>query len=461
MNQLSVIGLAAMGKNLAKNFASRGFEVGVFNRSFGRTQELLDEKNEGISGYEDLRSLVLSLETPRKIFLMVKSGDAVEDTIKQLRMILDKGDILVDCGNSNWKETIKKQEELSEVGIEFVGCGVSGGWEGALLGPSIMPGGKKNVVDQLLPFLQAAAADDFGGGKCVTNVGLAGAGHFVKMVHNGIEYSIMQGIAEVYDIIKKFGYDQSVILEIFQFINQGDNKSFLLDITEDILKTNDNLDNGFVLDKIDYRAGAKGTGKWTVEEAMNLGVAVPNIYAGLNARVMTEENHKIKDFVALKSPNLVNKESVDLESLKQILFEVVAGFYLISYQQGIELIHAANDEYKWEIDMLEVLRIWQGGCIIRSKMLLTIAQHYTQGKYPQELFDQAVDSISNLNNLLSANNILVPLPVINSTRDYILSIESKSLPQNMTQAQRDFFGAHTYRRNDREGVYTGGWGKGS
>ena len=459
MNQLSVIGLAAMGRNLAKNFASRGFQVGVFNRSFSRTQELLDENNENIEGFEDLKSLVLSLETPRKIFLMVKSGDAVEDTIKQLRMILDKGDILIDCGNSNWKETIKKQVELSEVGLEFVGCGVSGGWEGALLGPSIMPGGNKNVVDHLLPFLEAAAANDFGGGKCVTNVGLAGAGHFVKMVHNGIEYSIMQGIAEVYDIVRKFGYSQDEILDIFQSINQGDNKSFLLDITEDILKANDNLGTGFLLDKIDYRAGAKGTGKWTVEEAMNLGVAVPNIYAGLNARVMTEENHKIKEFVATKVLNVLNKEILDIENLKSILSQVVSGFYLTSYQQGIELIHAANEEYNWEIDLLEVLRIWQGGCIIRSRMLLTIAEHYKEGKYPQELFDKSTNSIMELNNILATNQILIPLPVINSTRDYILSIESKNLPQNMTQAQRDFFGAHTYRRTDRDGVFTGGWEK--
>jgi 6-phosphogluconate dehydrogenase len=459
MNQLSVIGLAAMGKNLAKNFASRGFQVGVFNRSFSRTQELLDEKNENINGYEDLKSLVLSLETPRKIFLMVKSGEAVEDTIKQLRMILDKGDILIDCGNSHWKETLKKQEELGEVGLEFVGCGVSGGWEGALLGPSIMPGGKKSVVEEILLYLQAAAADDFGGGKCVTNVGTGPAGHYVKMVHNGIEYSIMQGIAEIYDTLLKLGYSQPEVLEFFQGINTGDNKSFLLDITEEILKTNDYLTSEFLLTQIDSRAGAKGTGKWTVEEGMNLGVAVPNIYAGLNARVMTEVNYKTKEFVQTQSQQGVSKENIDKEELKNLLTRVVAAFYLISYQQGLELIFAANDEYKWDINILEVLRIWQGGCIIRSKMLLTISEHYNQGKYPQELHNQAVNSVGELLELLLNNKISVPLPVINSTRDYILAMESKKLPQNMTQAQRDFFGAHTYRRVDREGIFTGGWAK--
>jgi 6-phosphogluconate dehydrogenase len=457
MNQLSVIGLAAMGKNLAKNFASRGFQVGVFNRSFSRTQELLDEKNENIQGYEDLRSLVLSLETPRKIFLMVKSGEAVEETIKQLRMILDKGDILIDCGNSHWKETVKKQEELGEVGLEFVGCGVSGGWEGALLGPSIMPGGKKTVVEEVLPYLQAAAADDFGGGKCVTNVGTGSAGHYVKMVHNGIEYSIMQGIAEIYDVLLKFGYDQPEILEFFQSINTGDNKSFLLDITEEILKTSDNLSSNYLVTQIDSKAGAKGTGKWTVEEGMNLGVAVPNIYAGLNARVMTEVNHKVKEYVTTQ--NTSSKENIDKEELKNLLTKVVAAFYLISYQQGLELITAANTEYKMDINILEVLRIWQGGCIIRSKMLLTISEQYKQGKYPQELHNQAIDSISELLRLLLDNQIIVPLPVINSTRDYIISMESHKLPQNLTQAQRDFFGAHTYQRIDRDGVFTGGWAK--
>jgi 6-phosphogluconate dehydrogenase len=457
MNQLSVIGLAAMGKNLAKNFASRGFQVGVFNRSFSRTQELLDEKNENIQGYEDLKSLVLSLETPRKIFLMVKSGEAVEDTIKQLRMILDKGDILIDCGNSNWNETIKKQEELGEVGLEFVGCGVSGGWEGALLGPSIMPGGKKNVVDEILPYLQAAAADDFGGGKCVTNVGTGPAGHFVKMVHNGIEYSIMQGIAEIYDILLKLNYDQNEILEFVQSINTADNKSFLLDVTEEILKTKDNLSSEFLLTQIDYRAGAKGTGKWTVEAAMDLGIAVPNIYAGLNARVMTELNYRMKEFVTAHDQVTFSKENIDKEELKKLLTIVVSSFYLVSYQQGLELISAANTEHKWDIDILEVLRIWQGGCIIRSKMLLTISDHYKQGKYPQELHDQGVKSISELINLLLNNKINIPLPVINSTRDYICAMESQKLPQNMTQAQRDFFGAHTYQRTDRDGVFTGGW----
>lgn len=451
--------MAAMGRNLAKNFASRGLKVGVFNRSFNRTQELLDEKNENIEGFEDLKSLVLSLETPRKIILMVKSGLAVEDTIKQLRMILDKGDILIDCGNSNWKDTIKKQEELESVGLEFVGCGVSGGWEGALLGPSIMPGGKKDVVDHLIPFLAAAAAEDFGSGKCVANVGLAGAGHFVKMVHNGIEYSIMQGIAEIYDIIRKFGFDQNEILDIFQSLNQNDNKSFLLDTTEDILKTHDNLGEGYLLDKIDYRAGAKGTGKWTVEEAMNLGVAVPNIYAGLNARVMTEANHRMKEFVATGKEIKGDKSLVNIESFKKLLFEVVSAFYLASYEQGLELIHAANTEYNWNIDTLEVLRIWQGGCIIRSKMLLTISELYKQGKYPTELHNQGIESIIELSEFLHKHNLSLPLPVINSTRDYILALESKSLPQNITQAQRDFFGAHTYGRTDREGSFTGGWNK--
>jgi 6-phosphogluconate dehydrogenase len=457
MNQIAVIGMAAMGRNLAKNFASRGINVAVFNRSFNKTQELLDEKNDNIVGYEDLKGLVLSLETPRKIIIMVKSGAPVEETITQLRLILDKGDILIDCGNSNWKETLKKQEELEKVGLEFVGCGVSGGWEGALRGPSIMPGGKPEVVESILPYLQKAAAPDFTGLPCVTNVGLGPAGHFVKMVHNGIEYAIMQGLAEVLDILHGLGYDQNKIQEVFAHLNTGDNKSFLLDITQEILKTQDILNSGYLLDKIDYKAGAKGTGKWTVEEAMNLGVAVPNIYAGLNARVMTETNHNISTFTKGQPKLDLDLNEMAFDELKAVLYEVVKGFYFTSYGQGIELIFAANKEYNWKIDIQEVLRIWQGGCIIRSKMLLSISKMYIEGQYPTAIHDQTIIATNDLTHMLSDLGLMLSMPVIHASRDYILAIESKTSPQNLTQAQRDFFGAHTYLRNDKEGTFSGGW----
>jgi 6-phosphogluconate dehydrogenase len=467
LNNLAIIGLATMGKNFAKNFASRGTRTAVFNRSYSKTQELISENNSDIFGYENLEDCIKSLELPRKIFLLVKAGPGTDETIEHILPFLETDDILVDCGNSNWKDTIRRQEYLTAKGIEFIGCGISGGSDGALLGPSLMPGGEKTAVDALLRFLKPVAARDFQGGDCVANVGLACAGHFVKMVHNGIEYSIMQGIAEVYDVLRKLGCDQPAILEAFEKLNTGDNKSFLLDIAVDILKASDNLTNPvasqqplikgqpkeWLLEKIDYRAGAKGTGKWTVEAAMDLGVAVPNIYAGLNARVMTEQNHQLKEYV--KSNNLVDAKNGKVSP--ELLHKVMASIYLISYEQGLEIIFAAETEYKWNIDIQEVLRIWQGGCIIRSVMLKTISGFYKDGIYPQTQTTEGLNSIIELQKLLSDHNINISLPVINATRDYILAIESKSLPQNMVQAQRDFFGAHTHKRTDREGVFTGGW----
>ena len=469
LNNLAIIGLATMGKNFAKNFASRGTKTAVFNRSYSKTQELESENNANIFGYENLEDCIKSLELPRKIFLLVKAGSGTDETIEHILPFLDKNDILVDCGNSNWKDTIRRQEYLTVKGIGFIGCGISGGSDGALLGPSLMPGGEKSAVDALLPFLKPVAARDFEGGDCVTNVGKACAGHFVKMVHNGIEYSIMQGIAEVYDILRKLGYDQPAILKVFEQLNTGENKSFLLDIAVDILKAEDNLNNPvasqqplnngqvkeWLLEKIDYRAGAKGTGKWTVEAAMDLGVAVPNIYAGLNARVMTETNFRLKEYV--ESIELPSPTKVSIPNLTKVLTQVVSAFYLISYEEGLELIFAAETEYKWNIDILEVLRIWQGGCIIRSSMLKTISDSYKTGTYPQVAHDQAINSITELQSILIGNKVNLSLPVINATRDYVLAVESKSLPQNMVQAQRDFFGAHTYKRTDREGVFTGGW----
>jgi 6-phosphogluconate dehydrogenase len=457
LNNLAIIGLATMGKNFAKNFASRGTLTAVFNRSYNKTQELEAENNSNIFGYEKLEDCIKSLELPRKIFLLVKAGSGTDETIEHILPFLDKDDILVDCGNSNWKDTIRRQEYLTAKGIEFIGCGISGGSDGALLGPSLMPGGEKAAVDALLPFLKPVAARDFDGGDCVTNVGTACAGHFVKMVHNGIEYSIMQGIAEVYDVLRKLGCDQPAILEVFEKLNTGDNKSFLLDIAVDILKASDNLDSGWLLEKIDYRAGAKGTGKWTVEAAMDLGVAVPNIYAGLNARVMTETNFKVKDYFVKSKEVLNTTPNLNIETLTKTLHQVMAGIYFLSYEQGIELIYAANLEYKWDIELSEVLRIWQGGCIIRSQMLKTIMGLYSMQEFPKSYHDQTIVSILELQTILIENTLNISTPVINATRDYILALQSTSLPQNMVQAQRDFFGAHTYKRNDREGVFTGGW----
>ena len=454
-NQLAILGLATMGKNFAKNFASKNIKIAVYNRSFVKTQELLGENNANIFGFESLKKCILSLQLPRKIFLLVKSGPATDQTIEQILPFLSKGDIIVDCGNSNWEDTITRQNQCKALGINFVGCGISGGSDGALLGPSLMPSGEKIAVDSLLPILRPVSAKDFDGGDCVCNIGSSGSGHFVKMVHNGIEYAMMQGLAEIYDILKYLGLSTVEIKEYFDYFNTGDLESFLTEITCQILSTKDNLGDGFLLEKINYCAGAKGTGKWTVEAGMNFGVSVSNIFAGLAARVVSEEN--FVNNVGSKNVKLTNIQNFDKQKLKTTLYSVLESIYMTSYLQGLELIQKANSEKMWEIDILEVIRIWQGGCIIRSKMLKKLFSIYQdKSKFIASILPNT-KAIFELTNFCNQHDIKTPTPVIDSTKNYILSLQAVSLPQNLTQAQRDFFGAHTYTRNDKDGIFTGGW----
>ena len=463
-NQVAVIGLAPMGKNFAKNFASRGIATAVYNRSFEKTQELLDEKKIDITGYSDLAECINSLSSPRKIFLLVKAGSGTDQTIEQILPMLDKGDILVDCGNTLYKDTIARQQKLHSIGINFVGCGISGGYEGALLGPSLMPGGDPIVINQLLEVLKPVAAKDFLGQECVTNIGLGGAGHFVKMVHNGIEYAMMQGIAEVYDVLKALQIGNMEAKHYFEFINTAENKSFLLDITVDILGTIDSLEGGSLLDMIDSRAGAKGTGKWTVEAGMDYGVSVPNIFAGLNARVMSEIWHQYKSQADSIAISFKDRQGIDPEQLKQILHNVIYSVFVTSYWQGIMLIDQANKDNNWNIDLAEVLRIWQGGCIIRSQLLVTLTKIYKENKtndcilFPSTIFAQSLLNITNFERMNLFLDISPAKPVIDSAKNYLITILSPTIPQNLVQAQRDHFGSHTYRRIDQDGIFTDGWG---
>jgi 6-phosphogluconate dehydrogenase len=453
-NQIGLIGLGTMGAALARNLANHGYKTAVFNRTFTKTEEFIHKfGTKNLQAFEEIKDFVESLETPRKIILMVNAGDAVDQTIEHLKTFLEAQDILIDCGNSFWSDTIKRQSKLENDSkkVYFVGCGVSGGEEGALCGPSIMPGGDPKVVDQILPILKDISAKDFNNQPCVTNVGLAGAGHFVKMVHNGIEYALMQGIAEIYDILRYNSFTNLEIGHVFENLNQGDLKSFLLDITVDIFKTKDKfkdrLVDGFLIDKISDKAGAKGTGKWTVESALELGVAAPNISESLNARILSARNTGYKLGIYSDSEKISTKK-LDIEDLKYVLQTV----YITSYLQGLNIINAANQEYKWGIDIKEVLRIWQGGCIIRSEMLRSlILEFYTKSTTEKAGF--LLEPFQKVNKYSE----LLPKPVISSTLNYILSHGSDPLPTNLIQAQRDFFGAHTYGRIDQSGVFTGGW----
>jgi len=478
-SKIGVIGLAVMGKNLAKNFASRNILTSVFNRSPQKTRDLLEEKNPDLIGFENLEDFVQSLEKPRKIILMVKSGSPVDSFIEKLYPLLDQEDIIIDAGNSNWKETNQRIEALSQGKIyslqeaikgkleekkviHFIGCGVSGGEEGALKGPSIMPGGDAKSVQNLLPLLEKVAAADFSTGKCVKNIGLGASGHFVKMVHNGIEYAIMQIIAEVYDIFRLYSFSNQEIQKHFQKINQGNLEGFLMEITTDIFGAKDLKDSSsFLVDKIMDVAKAKGTGAWTVEAAMEFGVAAPSIASSVFARTLSARNQSYN--INQKSLNHINKfcksdfeKHFDIHQLKLILEEVILSCYL----QGLDIINQANQEKDWQINIQEVARIWQGGCIIRCRLLEDLPKYFEKNGDKLELNFASKIADSEYQKAwqnLIALKFFVPTPVLDSTFNYLLGLANKKLPTNLIQAQRDFFGAHTYKRVDQEGVFSGGW----
>jgi len=489
-SNIGVIGLATMGSNLARNLARNGYVVAVYNRSYEKTTELekiwSNDKNTypesgEIIGFQELASFVQNLERPRKIILLVKSGSPVDSIIEQIYPFLDDQDTLIDTGNSNWKDTLKRQNSIEDgkfltienilkqseltrnKQIHFIGCGVSGGEEGALFGPSLMPGGDKETVENLMPFLTKIAAKDFAGKACVTYVGSGPAGHFVKMVHNGIEYAMMQGIAEVYDLLRHLGLDGDHISKVFEKLNTESTESFLMTISTAILKQKDNLDSGYLVDKISSVAGSKGTGKWTVEAAMDLGIAVPNIAAALFARIMSSRTHNFETKIRVNQITTLKTTDQDklLESLDLDIFhKTLKAIFYTSYLQGLDLIIAADKEYHWSIDLSEILRIWQGGCIIRSKMLEDFNSNFNEGQF-KDLTKELEDchtSLVEMYNFLARQSFCLPLlSVFNAGLDYSGSLTMDNLPLNLTQAQRDYFGAHTYARVDKKGVFTGGW----
>jgi 6-phosphogluconate dehydrogenase len=453
MNNLAIIGLATMGKNLAKNYASKGKQVAVFNRTFLKTEELMSEHVPGITGYQDLSECIQSLESPRVVVVLVKAGDAVDQTIQQLLPLLSPKDCIIEMGNSRYTDTIKRQSTCSQKQIYLVGCGISGGEEGAFAGPSLMPSGDKIAVSAVLPLLELVAAKDFGGLPCVTNVGVLGAGHFVKMVHNGIEYAMMQGIAEMYDLMRLVGVDQQDQIELFKAANTLQNQSYLLDITIDVLSRSER-DEPFI-DHIIDRAGAKGTGKWTVEAGMDLGVSVPGIAAAVMARIASART-------GVLSPLAVDLESQDpLQSLEfidpQAVWHTLHAVFFYSYLQGLELILAANKEYNWDINLSEVLRIWQGGCIIRSQILKQLHLAIDSKVELQNLCTDTLDELTAAIHLWTHIPGDLPRPVLHASYDYAVTLLSSSLPTNLIQGLRDYFGAHGFELKDKDGSHSGGW----
>lgn len=466
--QFGVIGLAVMGKNLALNVESRGYSVSVFNRTYKKTEDFMGDEAQGKNffGAETIEEFVDSLEKPRKIMLMVKAGPATDKTIENLRPLLDEGDIIIDGGNTFFQDTIRRNKELDESGIHFIGTGVSGGEEGALKGPSIMPGGQEEAYKHVAPILEAISAK-VDGDSCVTYIGPNGAGHYVKMVHNGIEYGDMQLISEAYFILKHvLGLSAQELHDVFKDWNQGELDSYLIEITTDIFKKIDDETGKPMVDVILDKAGQKGTGKWTSQSALDLGVPLPVITESVFARFISAlKDERVKASKILSGPSA---QTVPYEGDKEELVEAIRqALYMskiTSYAQGFAQMRTASEEYDWDLNYGEIAMIWRGGCIIRAQFLQKIKEAFDRDKQLANLmlddyFKNIVETYqTSLRKVLSiAMDRGIPVPGFAGALAYYDSYRTETLPANLIQAQRDYFGAHTYERVDKEGVFHTEW----
>lgn len=460
--QLGVIGLSTMGSNLARNAARNGATVAVFNRTTEKMEEFI--KNHGTEGQfvacKTIAELCTALTPSRAILIMVKAGQPIDDVIAELLPHLSPGDILIDGGNSHYSDTQRRFTELAAKQIHFMGMGVSGGEEGALHGPSMMPGASKDAFEYIKPLLMLMAADDGAGGKCVAYVGEGGSGHFVKMVHNGIEYGMMQMIAESYDLLKRLGgLSNADLAQVFsEWSTSNELRGFLMEITAKIFTKKDPDTGSDLLDVIKDAAGQKGTGKWTTEAAFNYGVSVPSITAAVDARIMSGA----KDFRVMQAaatPLIVDEITVDRTELIQEVRVALELSMLNVYAQGLQLISEASKQEGWNLNISEICRIWRGGCIIRSSMV----EQY------QKAFAGDRDTGLALRARFSAGQIAwrhvvvlgalrgIALPAMSASLWYYDTYRTARLPQNIIQAQRDFFGAHTFERLDKEGSFHADW----
>jgi 6-phosphogluconate dehydrogenase len=461
--QIGVIGLAVMGRNLALNIAEHGFSVSVFNRSSGKTNELLKSaEGMNITGLYTLEEFTESLELPRKIILMVKAGEAVDETISQLVPLLSKGDLIMDGGNSFYLDTIRRSKELEARGIHYLGTGISGGEEGARNGPAIMPGGEPEAYNMIEPVLTAISAK-VDREACSTYIGKNGAGHFVKMVHNGIEYADMQLISEAYSIMKTvLGLTPKELHEVFKDWNKGELNSYLIDITANIFNHIDNETGNYLVDMIMDTAGQKGTGAWTGQISLELGVPVPTITAAVYERLISGmKEERIKAAKALKGPANIDKKSKDyIEAIRRALY----ASKICAYAQGFGLMHAASEKYSWNLNYADIAKIFRGGCIIRAQFLNLISSAYEKNSSLPNLLlaDYFKDILSNYQVewrevVKTAITAGISVPAFTSALSYYDSYRCENLPMNLIQAQRDYFGAHTYQRTDKAGIYHTIW----
>lgn len=470
-SQIGLIGLATMGENFARNIADKGFRISVFNRTTEKTQKFIEKfykKNSLFTGAYDIKNFISNLETPRKIILLVKADEAVDAVIQELKPFLSKGDILIDCGNSHFKDTERRQIELEKNNLNFIGCGISGGEEGALKGPSLMPGGNKKAWQKIHKIFEKIAARDFSNKPCTTYIGPNGSGHFVKMVHNGIEYAIMQLIAESYDILKNIGkFSNPELAKIFNNYGKTENlKSFLLEITAKIFTKKDPFKNSkYLIEFIKDSAGQKDTGKWTTEIAHELDVAIPTINAAVDARIISGDT-KGREMRKTLKLNTINKRPNKLEqkNLIKLVGDSLEFSTILCYEQGIELLTKAGKEFNWNLDLKEITRIWQGGCIIRSNYLKNLTVSLGKDKKAAtKIFKKTMklfagEKQKNWRTLMClAIENTISIPAFYTTLSYYDSYTKTHLPQNLIQAQRDFFGAHGYERIDKPGSFHTEW----
>lgn len=463
--QFGVIGLAVMGKNLAMNIESRGYTVSVFNRSKEKTLEMVAEtKGRNITGTYSIEEFIQSLEKPRKIMLMVKAGGPTDATIEQLIPHLEKGDILIDGGNAYFVDTQRRNERLSELGIHFIGTGVSGGEEGALKGPSIMPGGQKEAYELVAPIFKDISAK-VGGDPCTTYIGPDGAGHYVKMVHNGIEYGDMQLICEAYFILKHvLGMNADELHEVFSEWNKGELDSYLIEITADIFTKKDEETGSALVDMILDTAGQKGTGKWTSQNALDLGIPLPIITESVFARFISamkdERTAASRVLNGPEVPAFQGDRKAFIESVRKALYMSK----ICSYAQGFAQMRAASEEYDWNLQYGEIAMIFRGGCIIRAQFLQRIKDAYDREPGLKNLlldpyFKDIAENYQTSLREIVAHSVQagIPVPCFSAALAYYDSYRTAVLPANLLQAQRDYFGAHTYQRTDREGIFHTNW----
>ncbi|WP_199120761.1 NADP-dependent phosphogluconate dehydrogenase [Pedobacter sp. ASV28] len=457
-----MIGLGTMGRNLLFNMADHGFSVTGHDKSEKMLQLLEEEgKSHQLKGFAKIEDFIDSLQSPKTIILLVPAGKIVDDVIEEVTPLLSKGDIIIDSGNSYYADTTRRAIALKAKGLHFFGMGISGGEEGARFGPSLMPGGDKEAYAVVKDMLEAVSAK-VNGEPCVAYIGPGAAGHFVKMTHNGIEYAIMQLLAETYEILKNgLGYDNGQIQQVFEQWNNGRLKSFLMEITKEVFLFKDVKTGNLLVDEIKDEAKSKGTGKWTSQIAMDVEIPLSTIDAAVAARNLS----KFKA-LRLELENSFGK-SAAIDAQADFVKDLEEAFYFAmvsAYAQGMHLLWRASDEFGYELNMAEIAKIWRGGCIIRAEFLQDIYQAYTQNPELQHLYqDEAIQAklkkgLAGTRNVISkALQAGIAIPSFAASLTYFDTLKTGRMPSNLTQAQRDYFGAHTFERIDSEGVFHVDW----